>query len=110
MQFKIKDLCLASRRAFSGNYKQLDKYTMHNDSIMKKLFNDTLSGQIKGFYLVSDTNFKAYHKSTKKPGNIQLSSGYYKDGELIPCYDVQLDSFAALNNEGYPAGIYKIIE
>lgn len=110
MQYKIKDLTLASYRAFNGSEKLYDRIENRNNIIIKKLFNDTLSGKIKGFYLLSDKDFKAYHKSTKKPGNIQLSSGFYENGQLIPCYDLQFNSITALYKEGYKSGIYRVIE
>jgi len=90
-------------------YPQYDKDIKRNDLIMERLFNDTKAGKIKGFFLVSDKDFKAYHRSTKEPGKIQLSSGYYKEGELIPCYDIQMDAPLDMFYEGYSSGIYQII-
>lgn len=109
MTFRIKDLEIASYRCFNGSTKQFDKYEARNNAMIKKLFQDTQNGTIKGFYLVSDTQFRAYHRSTKEAGKIQLSAGYYKDGELFPTYDVQMTSFQDLTREGYEAGTYKTI-
>lgn len=106
---KIKNLELASYRCFNGSYKQFEKYNDRNEIKLKKLFNDTKAGTIKGFYLVSDKEFKAYHRSPKEPGKIQLSVGFYKNGELIPTYDVQMETFNDLTKEGYDAGIYETI-
>lgn len=107
--FKIKNLEIASYRCFNGSTKQFDKYDAHNTAIMKKLFDDTKSGAIKGFYLVSDKHLKAYHRSPKEAGKIQLSVGFYKDGDLIPTYDVQMETFNDLTREGYDPGRYEII-
>lgn len=106
---RIKNLELASYRCFNGSTKQFDKFNERNEIKLKKLFNDTKSGAIKGFYLVSNKEFKAYHKSPKEPGKIQLSVGFYKNGELIPTYDVQMETFNDLTREGYNAGIYETI-
>ena len=109
--FRIKNLNNAAKRCVwsLGKYKTYEKNDKKNDSIMIQLFNLTAAGTIKGFYLVSDTELKAYHRSPKEPGKIQLSSGYYKDGELIPCYDVQLETARDMLREGYGSGYYKII-
>ena len=109
--FRIKDLHDAAIKSVHslGKYKTYDKNGAKNDSIMIQLFNMTAAGTIKGFYLVSDTELKAYHRSTKNPGMIQLSSGYYNNGDLIPCYDVQLSTARDMIREGYTSGFYKII-
>ena len=91
------------------HYPQYEKDTKRNDLIMTRLFEDTKNGIIKGFYLVSDKDFKAYHRSTKEAGKIQLSSGFYENGELIPCYDIQLDTPFDMIYEGYSSGLYQII-
>lgn len=110
MIFHIRNLEIPAYRTFNGSDKQFEKYNSRNDIIMKKLFQDTKNGIIKGFYLISDKELKAYHKSTKEPGKIQLSVGFYKDGELYPTYDVQMESFEDLDREGYDAGKYATIE
>lgn len=112
MQYRIKNLhdgCCRMIRAKNFNYPRYDKDCRRNDLIISRLFNDTKAGIIKGFYLVSDEDFKAYHRSTKEAGKIQLSSGFYRDGELIPCYDVQMATADDLIKEGYPSGFYKTI-
>lgn len=109
MTFRIKNLEIASYRCFNGSTKQFDKYDARNEAMIRRLFNDTQNGIIKGFYLVSDKEFKAYHRSTKENGKIQLSVGHYENGELIPYYDVQLETFKDLVREGYDAGTYKTI-
>ena len=87
---RIKDGHNASIKFFrTGNSRSTEKIINRNETIIKELFNRTQAGQIKGFYLVSDKQFKAYHRSPKNPGMIQLSVGFYRDGELIPTYDIQ---------------------
>jgi len=111
-EYRIKNLHDGARRMLkSKNFKyyQYEKDIQRNDAIMGRLFDDTKAGKIKGFYLVSDKDFKAYHRSTKEENKIQLSSGYYSNGELIPCYDIQLETPMDLFMEGYASGIYRII-
>jgi hypothetical protein len=112
MQYRIKNLHDGARRMLKAknfSYKQYDKDNTRNDLIMERLFDDTKAGKIKGFYLVSDTQFKAYTRSTKEPGKVQYSSGYYENGELIPCFDIQMSIPLDLFYEGYSSGIYQII-
>ena len=110
MKYRIKDLTIHSFRCFNtGCDKVYDKIESHNEAIMKKLYTDLTSGSIKGFYLVSDKEFKFYHNSAKQPGKIQFSYGFYKDGKLIPCGDCQLETFKDLLREGYPSGTYETI-
>jgi len=54
-------------------------------------------------------SIKMFHRSPKKEGFIQLSSGFYKNGELYPCYDIQLKDFDDLTREGYESGFYDVI-
>ena len=108
--FRIKNLENVTVKAFhTGDFRKADKETAHNDAIITRLFDDTLSGKIKGFYLVSNESFKAYHRSPKKPGYIQQSVGFYKDGELYPTYDLQFKTAKEAIREGYNSGFYEII-
>ena len=109
MKLRIKDLTVHSYRCFDGNWTKYEKLEAHNEAIMKTLFKGLQTGTINGFYLVSDKEFKLYHKSTKEAGAIQYSYGFYKDGELIPCGDIQMHDFSDLLREGYPAGVYRTI-
>ena len=108
--FRIKNgRNAAIKLLHTGDAKAPDRISGRNAAIMGELFRRTQAGQIKGFFLVSDTDFKAYHRSPKRDGFIQLSSGFYKNGELIPCYDVQLLTAEDMECEGYPSGVYEII-
>ena len=100
----------ASVKGFlTGNFTSAERIDKRNQCIMYELFHRTQAGQIKGFYLLSDTDFKAYHRSPKQAGYIQLSSGFYKNGELYPCYDCQFKTAEEMEKEGYPSGNYAII-
>jgi hypothetical protein len=113
---RIKNLHDAALKSLhsGGKYKTFDRHWNRNHAIFAELYRLTESGKIKGFYLDSCTTFKAVHRSAKNPGMIQLSSGYFHDGELIPCYDGQYKSVqdftTGYNRADLPAGIYKIIE
>lgn len=109
MKYRIKDLTIHSYRCFEGNWTRYEKLEAHNEAIMKTLFKDLQTGIINGFYLVSDKEFKLYHRSTKKAGAIQLSYGHYQNGDLIPCGDCQLYDFSDFSREGYPSGTYQTI-
>lgn len=111
MEFKITPLHDLVCRGFeTGDMTEYERELERNDSIMEKLFSDTMNGSIPGFYLKDDQSFKAYHRSTKELGKIQLSSGFYKNGELFPCYDVQMKTFHDMQMEGYSSGIWAIIQ
>jgi hypothetical protein len=108
--YRIKNLEAVTIKAFqTGNFDKADKESTRNDLIITRLFNDTLSGKIKGFYLIDKTHFKAYHRSPKKSGYIQLSVGFYKNGELYPTYDIQLETASDCIKEGYDSGFYETI-
>ena len=107
---RIKDGHDAAIKALKkGDFKPITKIGDRNNTIMTELFNRTKDGTIKGFSLISDKRFLAYHRSPKEPGKIQLSSGIYKNGELLPCYDCQFETAAELIKEGFPSGNYQII-
>lgn len=108
---RIKDLTNVSRQAFfSDSYLQkYEQEDARNEAIIKRLFDDTMNGTIKGFYLVSDTDFRAYHKSPKHEDTIQYSVGFYRNGELFPCMDCQFKTPQDLFREGYQPGFYEII-
>ena len=91
-----------------GKYKPYEKYSDRNDLIMRKLFNDLVDGKIDTINHVDDTFFKCYHRSTREGHLVQLSAGFYRNGELIPDYHVNIDSFEDLLREGYPSGIWEI--
>ena len=86
-----------------------------NDAIMHRLFDATMSGEIKGFYLKSKEDekgwksLKAYHRSTKADDTIQLSSGWFVNGELLPTYDIQMKDFDDFKREGYSCGVWEVI-
>jgi hypothetical protein len=112
MKYRIKNLHDATLKMFhSKNFHcpKLDKENERNDLIMKRLFDDTMSGKIKGFYLVDNEQFKAYHKSTKEDNKIQYSYGFYRNGELIPCGDCQFSTFKDMQREGFSSGFYELI-
>jgi hypothetical protein len=108
---RIKNLESGSIKMFhcGGEFPRYFQDCERNDLKIKRLFEDTQKGIIKGFYLIDKKNFRAYHRSPKKDGFIQLSSGFYKNGELFPCYDVQMKNFEDLTREGYNSGFYDII-
>lgn len=93
----------------TGDTIPADRIHRRNRAIMGELFTRTQRGEIKGFYLLSDSDFKAYHRSTKEVGKIQLSSGFYKSGELFPTYDIQLGTVEEMEREHYSAGKWEVI-
>ncbi len=111
MKYRIKDLHDAAVRNLKshGGYRRYDVLSDRNDLIIANLFNRTMAGAIKGFYLHSESVFHAYTRSTKEAGRIQYSYGFYRDGELIPCGDVQMETAKDLIREGYSSGIYEEI-
>ena len=109
-KFRYKDGHNAAVKALhTRNFIPEERLDRRNTAIITELFNRTQNGLIKGFYLVSDTSFKAYHRSSKEAGKIQLSSGFYKDGQLYPCYDCQFLTAAEAIREGIEPGNYAII-
>ncbi len=110
MTFKLKDLTLLSYRSFNGSWNRFETALDHEKAILKRFFDDTKSGIIKGFYKIDDKHFYAVHRSPQKPGFIQLSCGFYKAGDLVPTYDVQCANISDLLREGLPSGRYATID
>ena len=109
MTYRIKNLHDASIRMFHSKnfeYPKYDRDNARNKAILTRLFNDTLSGRIKGFYLIDETDFRAWHRSPKQEGYIQFSVGFYRNGELLPCMDLQFKTVEEFLNEGCPSGRY----
>ena len=111
MKIRIKELSRAAGKYIRsiGKYKNYEKYQHRNEAMITLLFRKTADGEIKGFYLDDDRDFRAYHRSTKEPGKIQYSYGFYRNGELIPCGDIQMATAKDLLREGYSSGIYREI-
>ena len=121
MIFKIKNLHDAALKNLhsGGNYKPYDRQDARNKATARHFYRLTEVGAIKGFYLESEPDengykaFRAYHRSPKESGHIQLSVGWIKNGELIPTYDIQyssVDDFTSPYKSEMHSGIYKTIE
>lgn len=107
---RIKNGHNAAIKGFkTGCFKAAEDISSRETAIITELFNRTASGIIKGFYLVDSETFKAYHRSTKEAGKIQLSSGYYKNGKLYPTSDAQFTTAADAIRYGVTSGNYAII-
>lgn len=104
------DAVIKMLKSKTFNSIAVDRISDRNDAIISDLFRRTAEGAIKGFYLLSDTTFKAIHRSPKESDKLQLSYGFYSNGELIPCGDIQLETAKDLIREGLPSGLYAIIE
>ncbi len=109
MLVRLKNLQDAACRNIRsiGNFPDYEKYSERNDLIMKRLFQDLVDGKVDFVNHVDETYFKCYHRSPRENVLIQLSCGYWKNGELIPCNHVNINSFDDLLDEGYPTGIWE---
>lgn len=109
-KFRYKDGTNASLKAFrAGDFIPEERLSRRNDAIITELFNRTQNGTIQGFYLVDSKYFRAYHRSPKERGKIQLSIGYYHNGELVPTSDAQFETAADAIRYGVYCGNYAII-
>lgn len=108
MEVRLKDLhCAAIRDIRSGGrYKPYEKYSKRNDSIMKRLLDMLITGEIDTISLKSDTIFQCLHRSPRKGILVQLSVGRWKEKELVPSYHVDINSFNDLRKEEFPSGIW----
>ena len=108
-QVRIKNLHDATCRAIrSGKWNQQETLVKKEEAIMKRLYQDLMAKKIDYFSLVSETDFKCYHRSPKEENAVQLSAGFFKKGTLYPTYDVQIHCFDELLKEGYPSGVWNI--
>lgn len=110
MEVRIKNLHDAAVRNLRsmGRYQKFEEYNDKNHAIMNRLFNDLCEGKISYIHLKNDTMFRCYHRSTRDGVKVQLSCGFYKDGELIPTNHVNINSFYDFTKEGFSSGIYEV--
>lgn len=109
MKIRFKNLQDAACRNIRslGNYPDYEKYSERNDLLMKRLYEDLISRKIDAINYLDDTYFKCYHRSTREGVLVQLSIGYWSNGELIPCCHINICCFEDLLKEGYPSGIWE---
>ncbi len=112
MVVRLKNLHDAACRNIRslGKYEDYDKFSERNDAIMKRLFAELMDGKVKivAFNDPDKKVFKCYHKSVKESGCVQLSSGFYKNGEFYPTYDIQMPDFEKMKDEGWPTGVWEV--
>nr|WP_297765784.1 hypothetical protein [uncultured Butyrivibrio sp.] len=112
MLVRLKNLHDAACRDIRtlGRYPKYEKYSARNDALMKRIFTGLMEGRITvvAYKDPERKDFKCYHKSVKEVNSVQLSSGFFKDGNLYPTYDVQLLSFEEMQREGWPEGVWEV--
>ncbi len=91
-----------------GMYKEYEKADNRNKAILEEVFNRLIREEYNYFALISNESFKCYTRSPKNDNCIQLSAGFYKNGELYPTYDRQFFSAEEMISEGCQSGIYKV--
>ena len=106
MKIRLKNLHDAACRSIRsiGKFPDYEKYSMHNDLVMKRLYEELINEKIDIINHIDDTYFNCYHRSPRNGYLVQLSAGFIKNGELIPTYHVNINSFEDLLSEGYPTG------
>ena len=110
IKLKLKSGSDAAKKALkTGNWAALDAIEERNRATVTELYHRIKAGSIKGIYLQSDNTFIAIHRSTKSQDCLQISRGYYNDGELVPLSDYQAETPEEIQ-ERMQKGIYKIIE
>ncbi len=109
MKVRFKNLHDASVRNIRslGKFPDYEKYSERNDLIMKRMYEDIVSGKLNYIGYRSDTHFECLHRSTRDGHVLQLSVGFYRNGKLYPDYHVNIDSFSDLLREGYPSGVWE---
>ncbi len=109
-KIRFKDLEDGSVRCLRSmdKYKQYDKDVDREKAMVHRLFSDLKNGTINCVALNSDRDFRCYHRSPKNDGAVQLSAGFYSDGELIPCYDRQFFTADDMYEEGVLPGVYAV--
>jgi hypothetical protein len=111
MEVRLKNLHDAACRNIRciGKYKPYEKYSDRNDLIMKRLLNELIAGEIDIISLKDSERFECLTRSPREGVLVQLSVGWWKDGNVDPSYHVNINSFEDLSREGFPSGIWEII-
>lgn len=109
MEVRIKNLHDAACRNIRsiGKYKPYEKFSDRNDMVMKRLLNELIEGNIDSITLKDDKAFHCLHRSPRAGVLVQLSVGWWKDGNIDPSYHVNINSFEDLRKEGYPSGVWE---
>ena len=93
-----------------GRYKPYEKYSERNDLLMKRFYNELVHGKIDAINYIDEVYYKCYHRSTREGVLVQLSIGYWNEGNLIPQCHVDIRNFNELLDEGYPSGYWEVVK
>lgn len=106
MQFYLKSTQKVAMRALkTGDWSESDKVDAYNQEVLRNLFCMLINGQIKTFYTRSKNHMTIWHLSTRENVLVQESHLWIRDGELLPTYHADINSFEELIKEnGYTVG------
>ncbi len=111
MTYYLKSAQRAAIKALkTGDFSEADQIDEYNEGVLLNLFKMLINGQIRAFYTRSKKSMTVWHKSTRDGVLVQESHLWIKDGELIPTYHADINSFKELLTEhGYTLGqIYRV--
>ena len=100
VDFNLSKLATAAFFSREGE-AEYDKAREAFDNIYTGLFNDLMSGNINAFSMFTrgdevNGNQRIFTRSTKQPGYIQVSYMWYKDGEILPVMDSQVNTVSKM--------------
>ena len=109
MEVRLKNLHDAACRNIRsiGKYKPYEKFSDRNDLIMKRLLSELIDGKCDYVTLKDSERFICLHRSPREGVLVQLSVGWWKDGNVDPSYHTNINSFDDLRREGFPEGVYR---
>ena len=107
MDIRFKDLSHATKRGFhTGKWDRCELLEEREQIMLRRIFNDIIEGKYDCLYKITEKSFKAYHRSPKTVGAVQLSVACFMNGVLEPQSDVQIKSPEDMVKEGVESGIW----
>ena len=110
INFHLHDLVIAMFQGGEAEEKQLEAAEQEHRRIYTNLFDDVMSGRIDAFsiYTRGDSqngNRQIYHRSPKQAGYMQISYIWYRNGEMIPTMDEQVNTAADMICKAAPDNV-----
>ena len=94
MRYFVKDIMdLAMKAVDTDNWVEFDNAEAEREAMLKNLFDSLVSGKINAFYQRTNHNMIIWHRSTREGVLVQESHACFINGEFIPCYHANINSF-----------------
>ncbi len=110
--YSCHDACI--KALWTGDDREWQELHNHNRNVLLRYFNKLLAGSINIFYTKTREVYRgdewiritAWHRSTRPGVNVQESHMWLRNGEIIPTYHHDINTFEDLFEHGdYTVGV-----